>query len=121
MGSWDESDGVVRKYVTSRTAIEYQLIIFAGAGDPDPVDDNVDVEVRFLDGARWGATFYTPDNLKTLLARWQLTGEYRSGLYFWANWTIIVRRLDRETIEATVEGLLEDDEFESAFERFPNK
>ena len=73
---------------------------------------------RLGDGSRYGATFFTPANIATLLGKWRRTGEYRSGLYFWAVDTIVVRELDRETIEATVEGLLDDGHFELAFQRF---
>ena len=84
-------------------------------------DDNVDVEVRFPDGSRYVATFFTLTNIATLFNKNRETGECLGGLYFWAADMIIVESLEPGTLVATVSGLLEDDEFFSAFSSVPNE
>lgn len=79
--------------------LEYELTVLAGSQPLDPVDDNVDVEVEFENGARYGAIFFTLRNTQTLLSRWRESGECGSGLYFWRDRPIVVERLDRETID----------------------
>jgi hypothetical protein len=96
---------------------KYELTIFAGADGLDPFDDNVDVEVALADGSRWSATFFTVANVEKLFEKNRGTGECRHGLYFWASDMILVRKLDRETITETIDGLLEGGEFTRAFGR----
>lgn len=93
----------------------YELAIVSGSGEIDPSNDNVDVEVWFPDGRRYSATFFTLENLRSLMNRYQNTGECKGGLYLWAKDMMIVSELTREAIEATVEDLLHTGEFSSAF------
>lgn len=87
---------------------------------PDGVDrddSNVDVEVTFVDGSRYVATFFTVRNITTLLDRHAQSGESAGGAYLWASDMIIVRRLDDEIIALSIADLLNDGLFESAFMR----
>ena len=88
-----------------------------GAQVWDPLNDNVDVEVRFGDGRRFGATFFTLANVERLFDKNRKTGECASGLYLWAANMILVRDVSIETIERTVKDLMDCDEFEQAFLR----
>lgn len=81
----------------------------------NPSNDNVDVEVRFADGRSYGATFFTLANLESLFEKNRKTGECASGLYLWAINMILVRELSMENIERTIEDLIANEEFESAF------
>lgn len=83
----------------------------------DTEDDNIDVEVSFADGSRYGATFFTLKNLATLFTKNRQTGECRDGSYLWASNMIIAEKLSMETIKTTIHGLLNDNEFESAFSK----
>ena len=94
---------------------QYEITIFQGSNEVDPYYDNVDVEILFVDGRRYSATFFTLENLRLLLDRYRDTGECRRGLYIWAKNMIIARELTREAIAATVEDLLRTGEFFSAF------
>lgn len=98
----------------------YELTI-VGLQEWDVLDDNIDVEVRFPDGRRYTATFFTLKNLESLFRKNRETGECLSGTYFWAVEMIIVENLECQTLTATVEGLLHDQEFESAFTRVPDE
>lgn len=86
-----------------------------GEGARDVANDNVDVEVQLHDGRRFVATFFTLRNLESLFEKNKRSGECRSGTYLWASDMILVEELSKEAIERTVEGLLEDGEFEAAF------
>ncbi|MCG8651333.1 MAG: hypothetical protein MI861_15950 [Pirellulales bacterium] len=91
-----------------------------GSQQWDSEDDNVDVEVKFEDGSRFTATFFTLRNLHSLFEKNKRTGECQKGTYLWATEMIVVEQLDERTMEMTVRGLLEDGEFSSAFTRVPN-
>lgn len=92
------------------------ISVYEGVGGLDPVNDNVDVEVRLEDGSRWAATFFTLENLRETFEKNSRTAECRGGLYFWASGMVIVRHLTHESIVLTVEELMEEDELSRAFE-----
>jgi hypothetical protein len=93
----------------------YDLDILDLGDDLDPLDNNVDVEVRLADGSRWSATFFTLANVQSLFEKYRTTGECRNGLYFFAVDMILVERLDEETIRETTDALLESGELNDAF------
>jgi len=97
------------------------VLMFCGSQPPSAYDDNVDVEVRFRDGRRFGATFFTIGNVAATMTRWQETGECSHGLYFWATHPIIVSNLDHQTVLRTVEHLMETGEFALAFEQLADE
>jgi hypothetical protein len=82
----------------------------------DPDDDNVDVIVHFGTGQRYNATFFTLQNLQSLMENYRETGECAAGLYVWSANMIVVSRLTRENIERAVADLLASGEFGAAFE-----
>lgn len=47
----------------------YELIIHHGIVPLDPNNDNVDVEVPFLNGDSFSAVFFTIKNIETLMQR----------------------------------------------------
>jgi hypothetical protein len=81
----------------------------------DPMQDNVDVEVRLADGRRFGATFFTLHNLERLFEKNRTTGECAAGLYLWATNMILVRELSIEAVKTTVRDLMTNGEFDKAF------
>ena len=85
----------------------------------DREDDNVDLEVRFGDGSRYAATFFTLNNLRSLFEKNRKTGEYKGGLYLWASDMVVVRDLSEASIAATVADLIAMGEFEAAFCKVP--
>jgi hypothetical protein len=92
-------------------------ICIIGSQEWDLVEDNIDVEVKFYDGRRFSATFFTLKNIERLFAKNARTGECAGGLYLWAANMIIVPELSLSTIEATVHDLMATGELESAFLR----
>lgn len=81
----------------------------------DAADDSVDVFVEFETGEHYCATFFTLQNLRTLMRRYRDSGECRGGLYVWATDMIVVETLTRDVIEAAVDDLIQSGELASAF------
>ncbi len=44
-------------------------IVVMGSDEVDPLDDNVDVEIKFPNGARFTGTFFTLQNLAPLFEK----------------------------------------------------
>jgi hypothetical protein len=82
----------------------------------DPADDNVDVLVDFASGERYTATFFTLDNLRSLMERYRETGQCANGLYLWSAQMIIITRLTKANVEQAVAELLATGEFTKVFE-----
>ena len=78
--------------------------VFHGLDPMNPPDDNVDVEVLLEDGSRWGATFFTVANIRSLMDKVAATGE-ASGDWFWAANMIMIRELTLDSIRAAVEDI----------------
>src|SRR5436309_2781589 len=95
----------------------YSIHIHHGLEGVDPADDNVDLEVRFGDGSRYAATFFTLNNLRSLFEKNQRTGECKGGLYLWASDMVILKELSQDSISETVADLIAHDEFEGAFSK----
>jgi hypothetical protein len=91
---------------------DYRIEVVVGMDEFDPEDFNADVQVIRDKDVRWSGTFYTLANLHSLLEQWAATGEYGGGLFFMDTYAVIVRRFDRETIEATVAAFVAEGEIE---------
>lgn len=79
-------------------------------------DDNADVHVYFKNGEHYFATFYTVRNIESLFEKNRRTGEYSSGLYLLSPDMIIVERLTEDIVIRTIDALLADSLFHSAFD-----
>ena len=97
------------------SAPDYDVAILVGNAPPDPLDDNVDVEVRFKDGNLYTATFFTLKNLESLFKKYKLTGECNHGTYFYSINMIIVERIEPNLIAESIKDLIRNNEFEHAF------
>lgn len=91
--------------------VDYTIEARVGVDPFDPENKNADVAVVRDEITLWSATFYTLANLYWLFDKNAATGECSGGLYYNDKHMVIVRRLDRETIEATVAALREEGEF----------
>jgi hypothetical protein len=94
-----------------------EVLVLQGANPIVADDDNVDVEIRLPNGNRYGATFFTLQNVATLMSRWAATGECSGGLYFVAQHAIVVRELTTDTILKVVADLQRSGEFSKWCER----
>lgn len=86
-------------------------------GEWDSEDDNSDVIVTLDNGEKWVASFFTFRNIQTLREKNKSSGECMSGAYFWASDMIMVDELSRARIEAVVNDLIEEGEFENVFDK----
>jgi len=87
----------------------------------DPIenelDSNTDVQIKFADGRRYIGTFFTVANIQRIMKDYEDTGECLHGMYFWCTDMIIVQNLKPETIEATVQEIIAQDELDNVFLR----
>ncbi len=94
--------------------MKFTITIMEGEKELSPFDDNVDVEIKLDNGKLYSATFFTIENIKSLLYRYQKTGECSNGLYLWASDMIIVNELTEVIIRSTVADLIENGEISSS-------
>lgn len=94
----------------------YTVTLIGVEDEPDLDDANIDVSVAFDDGRRYVATFFTVQNVRSLLARYEQTGECAYGLYVWSTYMIVIKRLTKQDVERVIADLLVKGEFNVAFE-----
>lgn len=92
--------------------MSFRLRTPSGGEIGSAVDDNVDVVIELDDGREFSATFFTIQNLKTLMKRYRVSGECAGGLYIWARDMIVVDTISREIVETVVADLLSSGELE---------
>ena len=102
--------------MTSLADIPYTIEWVEDEFGIDPNDDNVDVTVVFENGDRYVATFFSLQNLASLMEHYEETGECAGGLYVWSTNMIVVSRLTRDNVRRAIADLLENEEFASAFD-----
>jgi len=61
---------------------EFTALFALGADDRVESVEDVDAELRLLDGTRWSASFMTLGAIGTVMSRWRKTGEYGGGVFF---------------------------------------
>jgi hypothetical protein len=91
---------------------DYRIEVIVGIEEFDPENFNADVQVIRDGDVRWSGTFYTLANLHWLFEKNAASGECSGGLFYKDTRAVIVRRLDRETIEVTVAALVAEGEIE---------
>jgi len=95
---------------------DYVVKVLNYSRDGNISDDSVDVVVHFGDGSRYSATFFTVENIRSLLKSYRASGECASGKYLWAANMIVIESLDLSTIEVAVADLIRTGEFTRAFD-----
>jgi hypothetical protein len=99
----------------------YQLRIFTDLNDLDPDNSNVDTEILLESGERYSDAFFTLKNIEFLMKGFQISGECKNGLYFWASDMIVVQKITEATIRETIEHLLKTGEYASVLSNLPNE
>jgi len=82
-----------------------------------PQDCNSNAWVKFESGERWVATFFSYQNILSLKEKNKLTGECLGGKYFCATDMILIDEISRESIEAVIANLIEEEDFEVYFSK----
>jgi len=90
----------------------YRIEVIVGIDEVDPENFNADVQVIRGQRVLFSAVFITLANLQWLFEKNAATGECGGGMYFRSPDMVIVRRFDRETIEATVAELFAEGDIE---------
>jgi len=80
-------------------------------------NENTDVIVKFDNGTRWVASFFTYSNISQLVEKNRRTGECLGGKCYWATDMILVDEVSRQRIEEVINYLISEDEFEAIFSR----
>lgn len=86
-------------------------------GQWDINNGNTDVIVKFDNGSRWVASFFTYSNIAKLVEKDKQTGECLSGKYFWSSDMLLVDVISRDRIEEIIKHFIEEDSFESIFSK----
>jgi hypothetical protein len=97
---------------------DYRILVIEGVDELDPLNDNVDVEVHFDDGRRYGGTLFTLENLHSLMENYRNTGECGGGSYFWASQMVIVPSLAPDALAKAIAALIAEGDLEGAFVRY---
>ncbi|GLR13239.1 hypothetical protein GCM10007907_20290 [Chitinimonas prasina] len=93
--------------------MNFQIGTPSGSEIAAATDDNIDVLVDLEDGRRYAATFFTVDNLRTIMKRHRDSGECAEGTYIWAVDMIVVESISVDVIRRTVADLIATGEIES--------
>src|SRR3989344_4157772 len=100
---------------------QYHLMIqWTDIDNKHPLDDIVDVHVRFNNGNEYYATFMTPRSLENQFKKNAKTGECLAGTYFCmrAN-PVFVSALEEKNIKRTIDDLMQNQEFDNHFRLLP--
>jgi len=106
---------IVEKEIALPNGVKCKVHIIQGEQGLNPFNDNVDVIVTLNGQKTYAATFFTIENIDSIMKCYMSSGECLGGLYFWCKNMIIVRRLDYETIVRVIGDLIQSGEFSDAF------
>ena len=87
-----------------------KIEILKGDAFFDISNNNVDVVIEMVDGKTYISTFYTIDNIKTLMSNWKNSGEHDAGSHFWAKDSVLVDSLADENIIRVINYLVDSNE-----------
>jgi len=78
-------------------------------------NDNIDVYVYFSNEEIYTATFFTVENISSLMSKFKKSGECNFGKYFWAIDMCIVDEISEKAILDSIEYMLKNGEFKNIF------
>ncbi|WP_040839847.1 hypothetical protein [Nocardia brevicatena] len=107
-------DDPYREIVSDTFTVEFLL----GAEDNPDTVENVDAILTLDDGSRRSVTVITPDQIETIMKRWQKSGEYLNGAYFTCRDLVIVRQPGIPAITKVLNYMVEHDR--DSLERLPD-
>lgn len=97
--------------------MKFYLRTVSGGEICSAIDDNVDVLIDLDDGRSFSATFFTIDNLRTLMRRYRTSGECANGAYIWAKDMVVVESISEEVLRVVVTDLIATGEIVSCCTR----
>ena len=60
----------------------------------------------FIGTEKYVGTAFTLESISALMARYAVSGECSHGLYFWSSDLIVLKNLDLDTFQATIQELI---------------
>ncbi|MBS3108347.1 hypothetical protein J4409_00590 [Candidatus Woesearchaeota archaeon] len=97
---------------------DYQFRIEWTSSKPfNPEREAVDVVLTTKEGKEYYANVATPRFINYVFEKNKRTGECASGSYFCMPRLIIVKRIDKETIKATIDDLINNLEVKEYFKK----
>ncbi len=94
-----------------------EVTILLGDNDDPETVENVDVEVKCVDGTRWSATVLTLTEIDRVMAHYAATGECLDGRYFHCWDLLITRSGGISEIVQVVHDLLRNDQLRWVLKR----
>jgi hypothetical protein len=95
----------------------YNIELIGGFDNVNSVDDNADLYVQFENGDNYVVTVYTPQNIITILLRYQDSGECLFGKYYYDTNMLLVDSIDFDSIKKVIDDLIRNDEFNTVFKK----
>jgi len=80
-------------------------------------EENTEVIVFLSNGEKYTASFFSFENILQLRMKFQMTGEYLAGSYFFLNNLVLVEDCSTQTVRKVVEHLIDEGNFRGAFKR----
>jgi hypothetical protein len=88
----------------------FKIFFPSGYDVNDIENDNIDVNVILPDGAVFFATFFTIQNIERIMNN-------EKGLFFWSTDMVILKDLKENTINNTIEKIIQDGYLELIFSK----
>ncbi len=76
-----------------------------------------DVLVVMKSGRQYVSSFFSFRQIDLQRKRFEQTGDFLNGNYFWAKRLILIDKCERESIRNVIEHLIEEGDFLDAFQR----
>ena len=83
----------------------------------DYKNENTDVIVEMQGGDIYVASFFSYDNIATMVKEHKISGEFLNGKYYWADGMVLVEKCDLEEVEEVVQYLIEEGDFQNVFRK----
>ena len=84
----------------------------------DPNKDSIDVIVTMKDGSRYIPTFFTLQEIATIMEEKKRTGEDGAGKYFWAVDWVVIDQITHTNIEHVIAAMVKDGTLQRCAKRY---
>lgn len=88
-----------------------------GQGDDPASVENIDARIYRGDGVCHYATFMTTDEIARVLTRWNASGQFGGGRYFWCSDLVIVPSPGVPTMVAAVDELIRSGDIDAVLSK----
>lgn len=96
--------------------MDFNILKSSETENIDKTNGNIDIFVSY-NRETYVATFFTYQNILSLIDQNKKTGECLNGKFFWASDMILINDLKKETINQVINEMINDNSFLDAFTR----